>query len=61
MNQHQQNHRLRTNSSLSSGGGGGGGGGLGGLNAFYQRQTFTLQSQANSSSPAQDVHLTKMA
>ena len=32
----QQNHRLRTDSSLSHRGGGGGGG----LNAFYWYQTF---------------------
>ena len=35
INQQQQNHRLRTDSSLSYGGGGG-------LNAFERRQTFTL-------------------
>ena len=36
--QQQQNHRLRTDSSLSRWGGGGG------LNAFYWFQTFALDS-----------------
>ena len=39
INQQQHNYRIRTDSSLSYWGGGGGG-----VNAFYWRQIFTLDS-----------------
>ena len=42
MNQQQQNHRLRTDSSQSYRGGGGGGGG--GVKTFYWYQILALDS-----------------